>query len=125
MPMDPPITNLRLLIYTVIGVTLARPVSAWLQGERLFSWGGSSEETYPDSTIRQVLHLEGKAAKSMTLGKLARYLRNFSLNINLITFLLVPMEVYGANWLNRRKIDVASEYAFGGIWSELAESKKD
>ncbi|KAK4584188.1 hypothetical protein RGQ29_022078 [Quercus rubra] len=90
MPMNPPITNLRLLIYTIIGASIAPPVSAWLQGERLFSWGGSPEEEYPDSTIRQILRMEGKAAKSMTLGTLARYLSGY-----------------------------------GGIWSELAESKKD
>ncbi|KAK9990346.1 hypothetical protein SO802_025331, partial [Lithocarpus litseifolius] len=61
-------------IYTIIAASIARPVSAWLHGESLFSWGGSSEETYPDSTIRQILRMEGEAAKSMTLGELARCL---------------------------------------------------
>uniref|UniRef100_A0A7N2N8D9 Uncharacterized protein n=1 Tax=Quercus lobata TaxID=97700 RepID=A0A7N2N8D9_QUELO len=109
-----PITNLRLVIYVVIGYSLSRPVitllDKWFPGRRdtaseyvLATFEPSSNLSTDGpfciifcinlaswAAVRRVYHMKGEAVKSMTLGELAEDLS-----------------------------------AGGGIWSELPELKKD
>ncbi|KAK4584179.1 hypothetical protein RGQ29_022076 [Quercus rubra] len=61
-----PITNLRLVIYVVIGYSLSRPAIALLD-----KWFPGRRDTASEAAVRRVYHMKGEAVKSMTLGELA------------------------------------------------------